>query len=149
MPGRFLDAGAIGYDGRMSLYRHFLAAFAAPPGSLADPAGSGSILAAVAWLEGTLLGTVASAVAVIAVASVGLMMLTGRTSLRRGASVILGCFILFGASSIAAGIRNVAQAGSAASAYAPQPDPPPLPPAPPPVAPAPYDPYAGAAVPSR
>jgi len=42
-----------------------------------DPAGSGPIVAALAWLQGTLLGTVATAVAVMAVAAVGFMMLTG------------------------------------------------------------------------
>ena len=44
----------------------------------ADPAGSGVIVSAVNWLQGTLLGTVATVVAVIAAAAVGLMMLTGR-----------------------------------------------------------------------
>ena len=34
-----------------------------------DPAGSGPIVAALAWLQGTLLGTVATAVAVMAVAA--------------------------------------------------------------------------------
>ena len=34
----------------------------------ADPAGSGPIVAALAWLQGTLLGNVATAVAVMAVA---------------------------------------------------------------------------------
>ena len=65
--------------------------------SLADPQGSGVIVAAVRWLEGTLLGTIATVVAVIAVASVGFLMLTGRINWRYGATVILGCFILFGA----------------------------------------------------
>lgn len=71
----------------------------------ADPAGSGVIVDAVNWLQGTLLGTVATVVAVIAVAAVGFMMLTGRINWRHGAVVILGCFILFGAASIVAGIR--------------------------------------------
>lgn len=74
----------------------------------ADPAGSGVILSAVNWLQGTLLGTVATVVAVIAVASVGFMMLTGRINWRHGAVVILGCFILFGAGSIVAGIQSAA-----------------------------------------
>ncbi len=78
---------------------------------LADPQGSGPILGAVRWLQGTLLGTVATVVAVIAVASVGLLMLTGRINWRYGATVILGCFILFGAASIVAGIRSAAGAG--------------------------------------
>jgi len=73
-----------------------------------DPAGSNVILTAVNWLQGTLLGNVATALAVIAVAATGLMMLTGRIDWRRGATVILGCFIVFGAAAIVAGIRSVA-----------------------------------------
>jgi type IV secretion system protein VirB2 len=80
--------------------------------SLSDPAGSGVIVAAVRWLEGTLLGTIATVVAVIAVASVGLLMLTGRINWRYGATVILGCFILFGAASIVAGIQSTASLGN-------------------------------------
>ena len=73
-----------------------------------DPAGSNVILSAVTWLQGTLLGNVATALAVIAVGATGLLMLTGRIDWRRGAVVILGCFIVFGAASIVAGIRSVA-----------------------------------------
>jgi type IV secretory pathway VirB2 component (pilin) len=83
-------------------------AFAGIP---ADPAGSGVIIDAVNWLQGTLLGTVATVVAVIAVAAVGFMMLTGRINWRHGAVVIMGCFILFGAASIVAGIRSAAGGG--------------------------------------
>jgi type IV secretion system protein VirB2 len=89
-----------------------LSTAAAAQDSLADPAGSGVIVAAVRWLEGTLLGTIATVVAVIAVASVGLLMLTGRINWRYGATVILGCFILFGAASIVAGIQSTAQIGN-------------------------------------
>lgn len=78
---------------------------------LGDPAGSGAIVGAVQWLEGTLLGTVATVVAVIAVAVVGFMMLTGRINWRYGATVILGCFILFGAAGIVAGLQSTATAG--------------------------------------
>lgn len=74
----------------------------------ADPEGSGVIIGAVDWLQGTLLGTVATVIAVIAVAAVGFMMLTGRINWRHGAVVVLGCFILFGATSIVAGIRAAA-----------------------------------------
>jgi type IV secretory pathway VirB2 component (pilin) len=73
-----------------------------------DPAGSGPIVAAVSWLQGTLLGNVATAVAVMAVAAVGFGMLTGRMNWRFGATVIIGVFILFGAASIVAGIQQVA-----------------------------------------
>ena len=77
----------------------------------ADPAGSGPIVAALAWLQGTLLGNVATAVAVMAVAAVGFMMLTGRMNWRFGATVIIGCFILFGAASIVGGIQQAAGVG--------------------------------------
>lgn len=66
-------------------------------------------MSALNWLQGTLLGTVATIVAVIAIASVGFMMLTGRVNWRHGAVVIFGCFILFGAASIVSGIRSAAQ----------------------------------------
>jgi type IV secretory pathway VirB2 component (pilin) len=84
---------------------HSAPAFAfAPP----DPQGSGVIVNAFNWLQGTLLGTVATVAAVIAVAAVGFMMLTGRLNWRHGGVVILGCFILFGAASIVGGIRAAA-----------------------------------------
>lgn len=94
---KFVGAALIA--GMMFICRPALAAIPA------DPAGSGVIVDAVNWLQGTLLGTVATVVAVIAVAAVGFMMLTGRINWRHGAVVILGCFILFGAASIVAGIR--------------------------------------------
>jgi type IV secretion system protein VirB2 len=87
------------------------AALAQDSYSGADPQGSGVIVSAVRWLQGTLLGTVATVVAVIAVASVGFMMLTGRINWRYGATVILGCFILFGAASIVAGIQSTSSLG--------------------------------------
>lgn len=76
--------------------------------AFADPAGSGPIVNALGWVQGTLLGNVATAVAVIAVAMVGFMMLTGRMNWRLGATVVMGCFILFGATTIVAGIQSAA-----------------------------------------
>ena len=76
--------------------------------ALVDPEGSGVLVSAVRWMQGTLLGTIATVAAVIAVAVVGFMMLTGRINWRYGATVILGCFILFGAASIVAGIQSAA-----------------------------------------
>jgi type IV secretory pathway VirB2 component (pilin) len=87
-----------------------LSAPAAAAGQL-NPQGSGPIVAALMWLQGTLLGNVATAVAVIAVAMVGFMMLTGRMNWRFGATVIIGCFILFGAGAIVSGIQSAAAAG--------------------------------------
>jgi type IV secretion system protein VirB2 len=89
----------------------FLSAPAQAQDTYADPAGSSVIVSAVNWLQGTLMGTVATVVAVIAVASVGFLMLTGRINWRHGATVILGCFILFGAASIVAGIQSAATTG--------------------------------------
>ena len=79
-------------------------------GVTANPQGSGPILAAVEWLQGTLLGNLATAAAVIAVAFVGFMMLTGRMNWRYGITVIVGCFSLFGAASIVSGIQSAAGA---------------------------------------
>jgi type IV secretion system protein VirB2 len=76
-----------------------------------DPAGSGVLVSALGWLQGTLLGTVATVAAVIAVATIGFMMLTGRINWRYGVTVILGCFVLFGATSIVAGIHSTATLG--------------------------------------
>lgn len=74
----------------------------------ADPAGSSPLLAALNWVQGTLLGNVATSAAVIAVAVVGFLMLTGRIEWRRGLVVVVGAFIIFGAVSIVAGIRSLA-----------------------------------------
>jgi len=76
---------------------------------VADPQGSSPLLAALQWVQGTMLGNVATTAAVIAVAVVGYMMLTGRLDWRRGMLVVLGAFIIFGAVSIVAGIRQLAQ----------------------------------------
>jgi type IV secretory pathway VirB2 component (pilin) len=84
---------------------------AAMPGAAlaqANPQGSGPIVSALSWLQGTLLGNVATSVAVIAVAMVGFMMLTGRLNWRVGATVIIGCFILFGSAAIVSGIQSTA-----------------------------------------
>ena len=93
-----------------SLSRLSAAALLASPSAAfaqaTDPAGSGPIVAALGWLQGTLLGNVATAVAVMAVAAVGFMMLTGRLNWRFGATVIIGVFILFGAATIVAGIQS-------------------------------------------
>jgi type IV secretory pathway VirB2 component (pilin) len=75
---------------------------------VADPAGSSPIVGALSWIQGTLLGNLATTAAVIAVAVVGFMMLTGRIEWRRGLTVVVGCFIIFGAVAIVSGIRSMA-----------------------------------------
>ena len=88
-----------------------VAALAAAPAHAqvqGDPAGSSPLLAALNWVQGTLLGNLATTAAVIAVAVVGYMMLTGRMDWRRGLMVVVGAFVIFGAVTIVAGIRSLA-----------------------------------------
>ncbi len=85
-----------------------MASAARAQAAAADPAGSSPLLAALNWVQDTLLGNLATTAAVIAVAVVGFLMLTGRIEWRRGLTVIVGCFIIFGAAAIVAGIRSVA-----------------------------------------
>ena len=105
-----------------------------------------SLLAAVRWIEGLLLGSVAVAVATIAFAGIGFLMLSGRIDMRTGARVVLGCFVLFGARTIASGLQN-ASAGAGASAYAAAPPVAAIPTESRPGAPINNDPFAGASVP--
>lgn len=111
-------------------------------------AESSAVSSSVLWVQSALMGTVASAVALIAVATVGLMMLNGSLDIRRGARTILGCFLVFGASTIADAFLAVTKSDANPAPMQLTPPPPPvLPPVLPPAAA--YDPYAGAAVPSR
>lgn len=77
--------------------------------SLADAPSPGVFTPALTWIEGALFGGVATGIAVIAVASIGFGMLAGRISVKRGITILLGCFILFGASSLARGLRDFSE----------------------------------------
>lgn len=70
-----------------------------------DPSGSGVIADAVNWLTGTLLGNVATGIAILAVAIIAILLMTGRMEWGRAALVVIGIFILFGAATIVGGIR--------------------------------------------
>ena len=110
--------------------------------SLFDPPGTSPLAEAMRWITDTLFGTVAVSLCVIAVAVLGLMMLTGRLPVRRGLEVVLGCFVLLGAPVIAG-----AFIGGVQGEVAPLPLPPPTaPPARAELPPADYDPYAGASL---
>jgi type IV secretory pathway VirB2 component (pilin) len=109
----------------------------------AEPA----LVAAVDWLRGVLLGSVATSVAVVAIAAVGLLMLNGRVPLRRGLSVILGCFVLFSATTIAGGLLFTGPSRGDIILPPPQATQPAYTPAVP--RPQAYDPYAGASMPVR
>ena len=109
--------------------------------SLFKPIDAGVLIRAVDWLTGTMLGSVATGLGVVAIAVVGLMMLSGRLAWREGARVVLGCFVLFGAPSLAAALRNLAMPDIAVEQVIV----PSLPPRPP-LATSTYDPYAGASL---
>ena len=66
--------------------------------------GGDPVTSALLWMQGILLGPIATTVAVMAVAGVGFMMLTGRMNWRYGATVIIGVFIIFGAPRLVATI---------------------------------------------
>ncbi|MGC6331816.1 TrbC/VirB2 family protein [Rhizorhabdus sp. FW153] len=106
-----MDRGLISVQPRIAITASLtVLSGAARAQSFADPAGAGPIVGAVQWIQGTLMGTVATVAAVIAIAVVGMMMLSGRLNWKYGATVIFGCFILFGAVSIVSGIRSVTAA---------------------------------------
>ena len=72
-----------------------------------------AIPAAVDWAVETLLGSVATGVAVLAVAFLGFGMLAGRIDWRTGVRVVLGIFILFGAPIIARELMALGRGGDA------------------------------------
>ncbi|MEP6264027.1 MAG: TrbC/VirB2 family protein [Erythrobacter sp.] len=68
------------------------------------PQSGDPISAALFWMQSILLGPIATSLAVMAVAGVGFMMLTGRMNWRYGGTVIIGVFIIFGAPRLVASI---------------------------------------------
>ncbi len=119
-----------------------------PTSPLTNPDGTNTVLAAAAWIRALAIGTPATIIATIAIAAVGFLMLAGRLPLRRAGSVLLGCFIIFGAGNIATALVGLATVNSGTTSTAP------VEPAPPaqvtaPAQPDVYDPYAGASVPVR
>lgn len=106
--------------------------------------GPSQPLGALQWVVDVLVGPIGTSIAIISVAWVGFSLLGGRMSVRRGATVVLGCFILFGAPTIA---RELLGLAGRDGGQIPAPDlPAPTPPQSPPPLPPQPDPYAGAAV---
>lgn len=68
--------------------------------------GGDPVTSALLWMQTILLGPIATALAVMAVAGVGFMMLTGRMNWRYGMTVIVGVFIIFGAPRLVATIAG-------------------------------------------
>ena len=112
--------------------------------SLFDARAEPVLPSAADWVTGTLFGDIAVSLCVIAVAFVGLMLITGRLAVRDGLRVVIGCFVLLGAPVIAAGLRTAAhEAGGSVAPSQPVIE---APPAPAPLPQATYDPYAGASL---
>ncbi len=75
------------------------------------------LLSALSWIEGTLLGSLATIVAILAVAGIGFLLLQGRLVVRGGIRVLAGCFILFGAASIVSGLQSMATGVAGSGAF--------------------------------
>lgn len=114
--------------------------------SLASPSGSPLAESAI-WASQLLIGSLATSIAVLAIALVGFAALQGRLSWRDGARVVVGCFIMFGASSIAAALlgSSSGEQSTVVEVARTAPAPAVLVPTRPPV----FDPYAGASVPNQ
>jgi len=112
--------------------------------SLFDTPGSPVLASAADWAAGTLFGGIAASLCVLAVAFIGVMLMTGRLAIRDGIRTVIGCFVLLGAPVLAGGLLEAAGAAVPSAA----PSVPMIEAAPPPAAlpPANYDPYAGASL---
>lgn len=88
----------------------FMTALLLPSAAFAQTVNTSSndpITSALLWMQSILLGPIATTLAVMAVAGVGFMMLTGRMNWRYGATVIIGVFIIFGAPRLVATIQGI------------------------------------------
>lgn len=74
------------------------------------------LVESITWLVSLSTGVGAQVVAVVAVAVIGLSMLTGHLPARRAALSILGCFIVFSAAGIAAALSSLVGNGQTWSA---------------------------------
>jgi type IV secretory pathway VirB2 component (pilin) len=112
--------------------------------SLFDTPSAPVLASATDWASGTLFGGLAAGLCVLAVAFVGVLLMTGRLAIRDGIRTVVGCFVLLGAPVLAGGLLEAAGAAVPAAgpgvpvieAAAP----------PAPLPPADYDPYAGASL---
>jgi hypothetical protein len=109
-----------------------------------------AIAAAAHWFAALLTGPLVTALLVVAVAVFGMGMLAGRLSLRRGMEVVIGCFVLAGATEIAGSMMQRTPGAElpalpSGPAVLVEQALPPLGPDPAPRAPSgnPFDPYAG------
>ncbi len=116
---------------------------AAAPPSLFEPSQGTALSQSADWLTQIVSSSLAATLCVIAIAFVGLMLMTGRLVVRDAVRVVLGCFVLLGAPAIATALLKLtdvaAEPQQPAIIAAQTPPPAPLPPSN-------YDPYAGASL---
>jgi len=110
--------------------------------SLFDPPVQSAFQASADWLAQLLTGSLVIALCVVAVAFIGLMLMTGHLSWRQSLRVMLGCFVLLGAPAISLALQGAVNRAARQEPVSEPPSPPtqtqsPLPPSN-------YDPYAGA-----
>lgn len=113
--------------------------------SLFDAPADHPLTTASDWAVQLVGGTAATSICIIAVAFLGFLLMTGRLAVRDGLRVILGCFVLLGAPTIAQGLLQVGNAPRQAITLDAAIAAPPTPPAAN-LPPANYDPYAGASL---
>lgn len=64
------------------------------------------IVKAVVWAGQLLAGPAATSACILAVASIGMAMLVGRIDSKRALTCLIGCFVIFGATSIATALST-------------------------------------------
>lgn len=101
------------------------------------------IIASALWFENLLLGYVATSIAIVAIGAAGFGMLGGRLDVRKGALIVFGCFLLFGAPAIASGLLHVLGRSDERVDSVPSPVPPAITQPP---STNPFDPYTGRTV---
>lgn len=82
--------------------------------SLFEPSAASPMATSVSWINSVLFSEIALGICVLAVAFLGVLMLTGRLPLRGGVRVLLGCFVVLGAPVIASSLITV---GLGSSSY--------------------------------
>ena len=113
--------------------------------SLFDKPAEPVLGSASEWTRGVLGGSLATSLCIIAIAILGLLLLSGRLRVSRGVGVMLGTFLLLGAGLLAAQLQELAGGVTKSERESEQiivPEPTPTRPPPP----ANYDPYAGASL---
>lgn len=79
--------------------------------NLFEPDSDAAVTSSINWINSVLFNEIAVVLCVLAVAFLGGLMLLGRLPVRSGLRIIIGCFVLFGAPIIAAGLVGLSQEG--------------------------------------